>query len=108
MPDTESPLAPAQRRQLRAIGHQLRPVVTVAGGGLSDGVRAELERALEDHELIKLRLAVGDREMRDALLAQLLQEHRAALVQRTGNVALLLRRNPQPDPRKSNLLRRLG
>jgi RNA-binding protein len=39
-------------RQLRAIGHKLKPVVTVAGNTLSEGVTAELERALDDHELI--------------------------------------------------------
>jgi RNA-binding protein len=94
-------------RQLRAIGHKLHPVVTIAGAGLSEGVTAELERALSDHELIKVRLAVGDRELRDAVLAQLVTAHGAELIQRVGNVALLLRRSAEPDPRKSNLLRLL-
>jgi RNA-binding protein len=94
-------------RQLRAIGHKLHPVVTIAGAGLSEGVTAELERALSDHELIKVRLAVGDRELRDAVLAQLVAAHGAELIQRVGNVALLLRRSAEPDPRKSNLLRLL-
>ena len=94
-------------RQLRAIGHRLRPTVTVAGNGLSDGVRAELERALDDHELIKVKLAVGSRETRDAVLAQMLSEHGAKLIQRVGNTALILRRCAEPDPRKSNLLRTL-
>jgi RNA-binding protein len=51
-------------RQLRAIAHKLKPVVTIAGNGLSEGVLAELERALNDHELIKIKLAVGSREAR--------------------------------------------
>jgi len=92
-------------RQLRAIGHKLRPVVTIAGNGLSAAVRAELERALADHELIKIRLAVGDRETRDRLLAELLDSTAAELVQQIGNTALLLRRSADPDPKKSNLLR---
>ncbi|MEE4110581.1 MAG: YhbY family RNA-binding protein [Halieaceae bacterium] len=92
-------------RQLRAIGHKLKPVVTIAGNGLSDAVRAELERALSDHELIKIRLAVGDREARDRLLAELLDSAAAELVQQIGNTALLLRRSTEPDPKKSNLLR---
>ncbi len=95
-------------RQLRAIGHKLRPVVTIAGNGLSDAVRLEIERALDDHELIKIKLAVGSRDTRDAVLDQLLEGTGAQLVQRIGNTALLLRRNAQPDPRKSNLLRMLG
>jgi RNA-binding protein len=107
MPDNDRPLPPPERRQLRAIGHRLKPVVIIAGAGLSDGVRGELERALDDHELIKIRLTVGDRDVRDALLEELLRDHAATLVQRTGNTALLLRRSRQPDPRKSNLLRPL-
>lgn len=94
-------------RQLRAIGHQLNPVVTIAAKGLSENVRAELERALSDHELIKIRLSVGDRTLRDAVLAELLEAHSAELVQRVGNTALILRRNPNADPAKSNLVRPL-
>ncbi|MFT7289224.1 MAG: RNA-binding protein [Halieaceae bacterium] len=92
-------------RQLRAIGHHLKPVVTIAGNGLTETVSAELERALTDHELIKVKLAVGSREIRDTLIEQILEERSATLVQRVGNTALLLRRSTQPDPRKSNLLR---
>lgn len=92
-------------RQLRAIGHKLKPVVTIAGNGLSDAVRAEIERALGDHELIKVKLAVGDRETRDRVLAELLDGAGAELVQRIGNTALILRRCAEPDPKKSNLLR---
>ena len=92
-------------RQLRAIGHKLNPVVTIAGNGLSDNVRLELERALSDHELIKIKLAVGDRETRDAMIAMVVEDFSAELVQRIGNTALLLRRSPEPDPKKYNLLR---
>ena len=92
-------------RQLRAIGHKLKPVVTVAGNGLSDAVRLELDRALEDHELIKVKLAVGDRSARDEVLTELLEQAGAELVQRVGNMALILRRSAEPDPKKSNLLK---
>ena len=63
-------------KQLRAIGHNLRPVVTVAGKGLSDTVLAELERALNDHELIKVKLAVGGRETRTAVAEELCERTR--------------------------------
>jgi len=107
MPQKPPPGPGLPSRQLRAIGHRLKPVVTIAGSGLSEGVRAELERALDDHELIKVKIAVGDREARDALIGELLESHGAQLVQRIGNTALLLRRAAEPDPRKSNLLRPL-
>lgn len=94
-------------KQLRAIGHKLKPVVTVAGNGLSDGVISEIERALNDHELIKIKLAVGSREARTAVTEELCERAGAEVVQSIGNVVLVLRRTAQPDPRKSNLIRTL-
>lgn len=92
-------------KQLRAIGHKLKPVVTVAGDGLSEGVLAELERALEQHELIKVKLAVGDRSAKSALTDELCTRSGAELVQGIGNIILILRRAQKPDPRLSNLIR---
>ncbi|QIB65018.1 YhbY family RNA-binding protein [Kineobactrum salinum] len=94
-------------KQLRAIGHKLNPVVTIAGNGLSETVLQEIERALQDHELIKVKLAVGDRDTRSALTAELCERTGAELVQSIGNVALIMRRAKQPDPRLSNLMRLL-
>jgi len=94
-------------KQLRTIGHKLRPVVTIAGNGLSDSVKAELERALNDHELIKLKLAVGSREARSAVTEEICASLAAQLVQSIGNVVVILRRTQKPDPRLSNLIRPL-
>ncbi|WHU44941.1 YhbY family RNA-binding protein, partial [Pseudomonas fulva] len=48
------PLNNEQKKQYKSIGHDLKPVLIVAGNGLNEGVVAELERALADHELIKV------------------------------------------------------
>ncbi|NCZ63912.1 MAG: YhbY family RNA-binding protein, partial [Cellvibrionales bacterium] len=47
----------SELKQYRAIAHRLNPVVMIGGQGVSDGVLAELDRALKDHELIKLKIA---------------------------------------------------
>lgn len=94
-------------KQLRTIGHKLKPVVTVAGKGLSDGVILEMERALSDHELIKVKLAVGGKEAKQAVIAELCERTGAEVVQSIGNVILVLRRSKMPDPVKSNLIRPL-
>ena len=65
----------------------------------------ELERALADHELIKVKFAVGDREVKKALIEELVKLSQATLVQSIGNIALIYRHNPQADPKKSNLTR---
>lgn len=92
-------------RQLRAIGHKLKPVVTVAGKGLNDNVITEIDRALSDHELIKIKLVVGDKSSRQAMAEELCERSGAEIVQSIGSVILVLRRAPKPDPRLSNLLR---
>lgn len=97
--------ASLDHKQLRAIGHKLKPVVTVAGNGLSDTVLQEVLRALGDHELIKVKIAVGDRDTRSGVTEALCTQTGATLVQSIGNVVLLLKRAKQPDPRLSNLMR---
>ncbi|MCX2983039.1 ribosome assembly RNA-binding protein YhbY [Halieaceae bacterium IMCC14734] len=92
-------------KQLRAIGHKLKPVVTVAGKGLSETVMAELERALTDHEIIKVKLAVPGKADRQQLSEAICKQTGAQLVQSIGSVILLLRRSREPDPRLSNLIR---
>ena len=94
-------------KQLRAIGHKLKPIVTVAGKGLSDTVVAEIDRALGQHELIKIKLAVGDREAKSAVADEICERTGAQLVQSIGNMLLVVRRTAEPDPRLSNLIRPL-
>ncbi len=98
-------LSATQKKQFRTIGHALNPVVTVAGNGLNEGVQTEIHRALEDHELIKVKFAVGDREIKKALIRELCTLCNAELVQEIGNIALVYRRAEEPNPRLSNLLR---
>ena len=99
-------LTSSRKKYLRTLGHSLHPVVTVAGKGLTDAVVAEVDRALNDHELIKIKLAVGDRELKKATVAEICSRLDAEAVQRIGHVLLLFRAAEKPDPRLSNLLRK--
>lgn len=100
-------LSQSELKHLRAIGHKLNPIVTIAEKGLSEGVATELERALNDHELIKIKLAVADRDLKAALIEEVCQAHKAMPVQIIGKVALILRRAQKPNPKLSNLLRNI-
>lgn len=83
----------AQKRFLRGLTHGLNPVVMVADRGLAPSVMKEVEIALDHHELIKVRVSVGDREERDALVAELLKTTGAELVHKIGHVVSIFRRN---------------
>jgi len=86
-------LSESQKKHLRGLGHALKPVVTVGDSGLSDSVLAEFESTLKHHELIKVRVRVGDRAARDEIIETLCSDSAANLIQRIGNVALLYRPN---------------
>ena len=98
-------LSPEQRREFRAIAHNLKPVIIVGDKGLSEGLQEELERALNDHELIKIKVASQEREARQAAIEALCESSGAELVQTIGKVAVILRRASKPNPKLSNLLR---
>jgi len=99
------PLTQDQKKQYKSIGHHLKPVLTVADNGLTEGVLAELERALNDHELIKVKLNILDREQRLAHIAQLCKTGKADLVQVIGKMALIYRRNFDVNKQLSNVHR---
>lgn len=88
------PLTNSQRRYLRGLTHDLKPVVTVADKGLTDNVRAEIEQALEHHELIKIKLR-AERDQRSAWIEQIGQAFKAELVHQIGQVACYYRRHPK-------------
>ncbi|MEA2120023.1 ribosome assembly RNA-binding protein YhbY [Halovibrio sp. HP20-50] len=98
-------LSQAQKKAFRSIGHHLNPVVTVSENGVSENLLAELNRALTDHELIKVKLALPERDDRAAIIAELTANSRADLVQAIGKMALLYRRNPKVNPKLSNVTR---
>lgn len=64
----------------------------LGNAGLTDGVVIELDRALADHELVKVSARVGDRDTRNATLDSLAQRTASALVQRVGHVGVFYRR----------------
>lgn len=88
-------LTDAQKKHLRRLGHDRKPIVLAGKGGVGAALIAEIDRALTDHELVKIRARAGDRSERDSIIASLAQATRAELVQRIGHVALFYRPNPE-------------
>ena len=77
----------------------------MADNGLTEGVLAELERALGDHELIKIKVNILDRESRLEAIAELCKAGKAELVQVIGKMALLYRKNVNVNKNLSNIHR---
>jgi len=86
-------LSEKQKKHLRRLAHPMHPIVMLGNAGLTDGVVNELERALTDHELVKVGARVGDRDARDEALGILATRTASELVQRIGNVGVFYRRS---------------
>ena len=79
------------RRELRARGHTLKPVVSIGNAGLSAAVLRELELSLEHHELMKVKIGGAEREQRRQMIATICEQLDAELVQAVGHIALIYR-----------------
>lgn len=86
------PLTGKQKAQLRALGHHLSPVVQVGGDGVTEGVIAATAQALEDHELIKVKIAEEDREGRAAAVEALVNGTGSEVAQTLGRTVLLFKK----------------
>jgi RNA-binding protein len=85
-------LSERQRKYLRGLGHRLNPVVWIGNAGVTPAVIAEAARALNDHELIKVKVRGAERDERDAGLAELASATGSTMVQRIGHTALYYKR----------------
>ena len=86
-------LTSKQRRQLRSLAHHLEPVVQVGQKGITDDLVAAVDQALEDHELIKVRVAeAAPVERKKTGLADRVAAHEVGVI---GRVVILYRRHAE-------------
>jgi len=88
-------LSEKQKKHLRRLAHPLNPIVIIGNAGLTDGVVNELDRALADHELVKVSARVSERTARNAALDRLADRTASTLVQRVGHVGVFYRRRAE-------------
>ena len=87
------PLIEKHKRQLRTLGHKLKPVVIIGNAGLTESVLAETRLTLDHHELIKIKVNAADRVERHRIIDEICAQTRAELVQRIGHIALIYLKN---------------
>ncbi len=84
----------ADKKNLKAKAHSLKPVIIIGQSGLTDAVLAELEIALDTHELIKVKIR-AEREERKQISEQLCVKSGAELIQSIGQIIVVYRKNPE-------------
>ncbi|MDH3513892.1 MAG: YhbY family RNA-binding protein [Gammaproteobacteria bacterium] len=90
------PLTAKQRKHLKGLAHKRQPVVLVGNAGVTPALIREISRALDFHELIKIRLPGVERGRRHELLGLIIDATGVELVQEIGRVAALYRRARKP------------
>ena len=85
-----------QIRHLRGLAHHKRTSVIVGQSGLTEGVIKELNSALNAHELIKIKLPVGSRLDKQAMLNELCTSTRATSIQLIGRIGIIYRPGDPP------------
>ncbi|WP_394752665.1 ribosome assembly RNA-binding protein YhbY [Crenothrix sp.] len=82
------------RKKFKAQAHTLNPVVMIGQAGLTGAVLAEIELALNSHELIKIRIR-AEREERKTLSEKICQDTGAELIQSIGQIIVIYRLKPK-------------
>ncbi|MGY5450124.1 ribosome assembly RNA-binding protein YhbY [Agarivorans sp. MS3-6] len=80
-----------QKQHLKSLAHNLKPVVMLGSNGLTEGILAEIEIALAHHELIKVKIATDDREMKQLIADTIVSKTEAVKVQVIGHILIMYR-----------------
>ena len=86
-------LTNAEKRHLKSLAHSLQPVVRIGQKGVTDNVLTELSLAMDHHELVKVKVGIGDRTQRSDAIQAMASATSAEIVQQIGQTASLFRRN---------------
>ncbi|MDO9140259.1 MAG: ribosome assembly RNA-binding protein YhbY [Methylobacter sp.] len=84
----------ADKKKLRAEAHSLKPVIMIGQSGLTAAVLAEIELALDSHELIKVRIR-AERDDRKLISEKICAETGAEPIQSIGQITVIYRLNPK-------------
>ncbi len=88
-------LSNKQKQHLKGLAHNLKPVVLMGANGLTEAVLAEIEIALDHHELIKVKVVSEDRETKQLIVDAIVRETGAEKVQVIGKVLVLYSQSQQ-------------
>ncbi len=87
-------MTPLEKKKLRSQAHSLKPVIMIGQAGLTEAVLSEIELALDNHELIKIRIRSGDRQVRKTISTEICSVTDAELIQTIGQIIIIYRKNP--------------
>lgn len=91
------PLTQRQKKSLRNLSHDLKPVVIIGQNGLTESVLNEINLSIDHHELIKIKVNAVDHEQRQNFIQKITLHTGSELVHRVGHIAVFYRQNPDKN-----------
>lgn len=96
------PLKGIEKKYLRGLAHDMKPVVLIGKEGVTDGIVRAVDQELTLHELIKIKFNdFKEKEQKETLVGRLVDQTGSAQIGMIGHTAILFR--PQPDPAKQRI-----
>jgi len=86
-----------QKKYLRGIAHGLNPMIIIGTNGVTESLMEELESTLTHHEILKIKIALGDRDERQEITQHILDKTGALLVQSVGKTCIIYRQNEETE-----------
>jgi RNA-binding protein len=80
-----------QKKYLRSLAHDLKPVVMIGQHGLSESVLAEIQSSMSIHELLKIKVRAENREEKQQIVEKIVEFSQASIVQVIGGVLVIYR-----------------
>lgn len=93
--ELSSAFSGAQRRQLRAMAHHYKPIVTVGHAGVSEQLIDNLKTALNDHELVKVKVLSSYTDPIEDIAITLAKESQSACIQQIGRILVFYKEHPE-------------
>ena len=84
-----------QIQHLKGVAHPLKPIVLLGNNGLTEAVIAEIDYALNHHELIKVKIPTDDRENKALIVDAICRETKSTQVQVIGKTLVIYRESAE-------------
>ena len=105
---TELKIDRDERIRLRAESHDLNPTVLLGQNGLTEAVVKEIEKALNSHGLVKIRIPGDDRDERAEIVQKILDDTGSARIQTIGKTVTIWRPMPKEEEPIQETLAKAG
>ena len=90
-----------QKKYLRGLAHNLKPVVLIGQKGLTDDLTKSTDQALEKHELIKIKFnEFKEKDQKAEITEELCQSTKAEVAGTIGHIVILYREQTAPEKKK--------